>query len=63
MYYCNQISKSDNLDHISISDTLEKRNLQGCFRKLIILNFGSQRNLERLCERSLKYINHTNNKR
>ena len=55
--------KSNNLDHISILDALEQTKLQGCFRKVVILNFESRGNPERLCVKSLKYIKHTNNKR
>lgn len=62
-YYYDQIVKSNNSDHISILDALEETNLQGCFRKVIILSFESQRNPERLCVKSLKYVKHTNNKR
>lgn len=61
MYNCD-ISTSDNLDHISISNTLEESNTE-LFYESNTLNLGTQRNLERLCERSLKYIKHTNNQR
>lgn len=62
MYCYDHVSISDNLDHISISNTLEESNT-GLFDESNTLNLGTQRNLERLCERSLKYIKHNNNKR
>lgn len=57
MYYNDHVSMSDNLDHISISNTLEESNT-GLFYENNTLILGIQRNLERLCERSLKYIKH-----
>lgn len=62
MYYYDHISTSDNSDHIPISNTLEESNRE-LFYESNTLNLGTQRNLERLCERSLKYIKHTNNQR